>query len=321
LSAWLSRARISNYEVSLTEQAITDFLGMTDGTAVPVAALSYLQDFGEPPGGACMRADPVHLRADSSGLILFDATTFELNEDDSQALAQAVDAHLAAVGWHLRHGPCQRWYLLGDAGEPVLNTLALPKWRGAPVPATPFAGKEAVAWTARLNEIQMLLYNHPVNQARATRSEIIINSIWPWGEGTLTARVAPAGVQLSADNVCARGAVRWCGLAASEPLEDTAACLARLASGEPLLLLLESCRVAAAYGNFDHWQRAVACLEKHWFAPLLAALKAGRLDRLELWPLNGKRYRLERRQLRYFWRRIRDYRYEPGFFHPQARQV
>ncbi len=320
LSAWLSRARISDYTAALMEEAVADLLGLEAGEGTPVAPLSYLHDFGERPASACLRADPVHLRADTTGLILFDAASFEIEEDESRALVDALTGYLARDGWRLVQGRRDRWYLLGES-EQDLATAALPAQRGLTLAATPLGGADAAAWMARLNEIQMLLHAHPVNRARVARGQVAINSVWFWGGGTVRAGNNPCYTRVVADNACALGAARWRELATTSPPQQAGQFLDGLRQGEHALVTLESCRDAAAYEDFGAWQAAVQELEANWFAPLVTALKAGRVDRLELLPLNGRRYCLEKRSLQRFWKKVRDYRGATAFRQPSATRV
>lgn len=303
LSTWISRARVDAYAPTLTEHAITDLLGIGDGTATPIAALSYLQDFGELPPTYCLRADPVHLRADTNGLILFDAASFELDEDDSRALVETLNDHLVADGCRLVQGHPHRWYLLVE--EPLdLVTTALPLQRGTSISSAPFTGKDAALWMARLNEIQMLMHSHPVNQARAALGQAAVNSVWLWGAGGLSTAGNTKYTHVSTDNVIAQGAASRQKLATSGLEENGQRFLSVKQAGDNTLLILETCRSSAAYDNFNAWRAGVEDMEDHWIAPLLAALEAGRLDTLTLLPLNGRRYAINKRRLSYFWKRV-----------------
>jgi hypothetical protein len=44
-------------------------------------------------------------------------------------------------------------------------------------------GEGVTQWAAFTNEIQMLLFEHPVNQAREAKHLPVINSIWCYGGG------------------------------------------------------------------------------------------------------------------------------------------
>jgi hypothetical protein len=314
---WLRRATIDNFAATLTEQAVATLCGLGDASP-PVAALSYLDDFGELPNGYCLRADPVHLRTDTGGLILFDSASFELGAAESRALVDTLAGHLAVDGWTLAHRDPRRWYLVGERPQELVTT-ALPALRGTPVPACSFTGTDAPVWTARLNELQMLMHNHPVNQARAARGQVPVNSLWLWGGGEAPAPAAADCSRVLGDNPFARGCARYCDLPAGPPGARAADTLP--AAGERQLVVLEDCRTAAAYDDFAGWQTALQRLEHDWFAVLLRALRTGRLERLDLLPLNGRRYCLPRRRLLAVWKGRGDYRGERRFRHPDASRV
>jgi hypothetical protein len=42
-------------------------------------------------------------------------------------------------------------------------------------------------WRHAINEAQMVLHAHPVNQARQAAGQPVVNSLWPWGGGRLPA--------------------------------------------------------------------------------------------------------------------------------------
>ena len=47
-------------------------------------------------------------------------------------------------------------------------------------------GADALRWQRIVTEVQMLLYAHPLNQAREARGELLVNSLWLWGGGRAT---------------------------------------------------------------------------------------------------------------------------------------
>ena len=46
-------------------------------------------------------------------------------------------------------------------------------------------GTEEIFWRGILNEIQMLLHEHPLNQVREERGDLALNGIWFWGGGVI----------------------------------------------------------------------------------------------------------------------------------------
>jgi hypothetical protein len=240
-------------------------------------------------------------------LILFDAAAFELTDAESRALSSTLAAHFAEDGWDLRQRHPQRWYLSGGRPQDLI-TLPLPAVRGAAIPARAFTGGDAPAWINRLNETQMLMHDHPVNRARAVAGQVPVNSLWVWGGGDPHCQGQAQCHRVCSDNIFARGGARYCSVALSALADDADSMMASLSSDDHLLIVLEDCRDAAAYEDVTAWQAAVSRLEHDWFSGLIRALKTGRLDALELFPLNGTRYRLTRWQLLSFWKGRGDYR-------------
>jgi hypothetical protein len=142
-------------------------------------------------------------------------------------------------------------------------------------------------WTALLNEMQMALHEHPVNETR----ELPVNSVWLWGAGTLPPAVSGPWRSVSATEPLALGLARAAGIASRATAGAAHAWLADLPAEGRHLAVLEG---------------AAAALEEDWFAPLLAALKDGRVGMVTLHvPDAGACVETTRADLRRFWRRAR----------------
>ncbi|HET7197149.1 MAG TPA: regulator, partial [Burkholderiales bacterium] len=74
------------------------------------------------------------------------------------------------------------------------------------------------------------------------------------------------------------------------------------------LLVLDALRAPLALGEAAQSREALAALERDWFAPLLAALRAGRIGMLTVHVPDGAEctaFEAVRGDLRRFWRRPR----------------
>jgi len=93
------------------------------------------------------------------------------------------------------------------------------------------------------------------------------------------------------------------------PLPDDGARWLQSAPGEGVeLIVLEQLRAPASYGDAGTWGERLAALERDWFAPLRAALRAGRIGMVTLHAMGaGGALDAEttRQDLRHFWRRPR----------------
>lgn len=273
---------------------------------LPVAPFRYFGDYGTAPQGYCLNADPVHLRADTSGLLLFDASSLSVSASEATQLSSTLQTLFTDDGWSLQTASPEHWYLTG-ATVPDLYTTPLAAVRGRAVGAFLPHGRAAAAWLNRGNEIQMLLHNHTVNLQRAARGAPAINSVWLWGGGNLPRPGTRKFDQVYSNDSLIRGLARWSNSDCRALPTDARELLDSKPDG-PVLLSLDSCQRAAAYDDFQAWNSAVQSCERDWFAPLFEALSQGRIQQLELLPLNDSRYRLRRRDAWRFWRRVHSYR-------------
>lgn len=269
----------------------------------PDAWLSYQFDTGAVAPGALLRADPVHLRADRSRLLLFDAAHLHITPHEAQALAELFNRHYAAEGLRLELPVPARGYLHLPQ-QPELRTTPLMQAIGRDVDACLPAGRDAREWHRFLNEVQMLLHDHPVNRAREARGQPSINSLWLWGGGQPLTAVASDWQRVWSDDPALRGLTWLNGIRGSEAPADAQAWLGEVVDGRHLLTL-DALRPAVAYGDLEAWSAEAERLESSWCAPLVRALRQGRLRELRLYPGDGHVYRVTRWDLWCFWRRFR----------------
>ena len=156
----------------------------------PVAAVTALVDceapFGVGRAGPWLRADPVHLRPDVADLVLFDAVDVGISSEEARALAETVNEALRPGGPSIDAAHPHRWYVALDTPARMATT-PLSLARGARVSAAMPRGPDAPRWRRWMNEAQMALHECPVNLERERRGAAPINSVWPWGGGSLPA--------------------------------------------------------------------------------------------------------------------------------------
>jgi hypothetical protein len=233
---------------------------------LPAGALSLLGCGGEPGDGLWARADPVHLRVMRDHVASAPDDAFALPQSEADALCEALSRHFAAQ-LDLRACEPRRWCarLVGDA--PLDDAL--------------------------LNEVQMLLHAHPVNEAREARGELAINSLRLWGAGRAPRSAQCRWQSVAAADPAVRGAARLAG-ARHRPLPGSAQEWLDRLPGEGRHLAVLDARHAP-----------LAELERDWFAPLLAALRAGRAGMVTLHAVDGAEevsFETIRGDLRRFWR-------------------
>lgn len=294
LSTLLGRARRSAQPPGDTEYWLRQLFGAGDAGA---AALTLALDLPDAGPGHWLRADPVHLRADRDRALLFDASVLGLQQHEADALVASLNDLFGADGLQFLAATPSRWYLRLPAPFDCCST-PLASAVGQDVHPLLPAGPGALGWHRLLNEIQMLLYTQPANDARELAGLPAVNSVWLWGEGPAAGALQQPAARLFADQALARALAQAAGVAhAALPAAFVAESMA------DSLLVLDALSAPAGRGDVHGWREALLRLEHDWFAPLLAAWRAGQLDGLcLLLPGRAQTVRVELdRQARWKW--------------------
>ncbi|HET7363658.1 MAG TPA: hypothetical protein VFJ70_08830 [Burkholderiales bacterium] len=298
----IARGRCTSGASRGLEEWLHDAFDLGD-EPLAAGALTLLAAGGEPAGYAWSRADPVHLRLMRDRLLLMPAAALRITSGEAEALCDALNRHFG-----------ERLALqVIDAGRWIARTsleLAL-----GSTPPLALAGRDvALAMPTDtvvhqlLNEAQMVLHAHPVNEARETRGEPAINSVWLWGAERLASIGAPSWHSLSAEEPLALGLARAAGMRHRTLPASGAAWLERMPEDGRHLVVLDALRAPLALGETADYHEALARLEHDWFAPLLVALRDGRVGMVTIHvPDAGEctAYETIRGDLRRFWRRPR----------------
>lgn len=276
LQILLARASTSRSKASELDEWLCEAFGVSRQQDYPLAPLSAAADGMDAGTGYWLRADPVHLAVERDQLILTESSTFSLGQAESDQMIATLNQHFSLDGLHFCASHPLRWYLRLEQA-PAIATTALYQVAGHNIHSHLPRGPEELRWRALINEVQMLLFEHPVNVAREGRGMAPINSVWPWGGGTL-----PAALNCPFDQVWANDALAiGLAMASKTPHQALPAnaedWLFQALPGKHLLVL-DSLRPAACYGTPQAWKERLAQLEQHWFAPLLQALRKGTIE-------------------------------------------
>lgn len=159
--------------------------GLPDG-ALPWAAWQAQAHGISPETQPWGLLTPCHWLMGRETLTLLDPEDLQLNEADSRTLLETLRPWFEEEGWTLVYGTPTCWY----AGHPSLASLPTASLDRV-------IGRNPDVWMpdhpqARLirrlqNEVQMLMYQHPLNEARADQGQLTVNSFWLSATGVLPA--------------------------------------------------------------------------------------------------------------------------------------
>ena len=302
------------------------FLAIADSQAMPAVGSAALCGAGTVAAGpgtsawVCV-ASPLHLVAGMQDVMLQEDGVLELDASEAAALASDFNHVFDDGGTRLLAGRGGVLLCVFDRMLEV-ETRDPDDMLGSDVFGFQAGGADAPRLRRLMSEMEMWLFDHAVNRARAARGMPAVSSLWLWGGGPVLAALPrvhgwtagrdplfsafgdrltfpgaePPGVaaaEMRAEVSAAAEAGRVIG-AAKATAARTVAGTERGAGPSAGVL------VCAERPGSTVW----AEVERRWLAPALAALRAGRIERLAL-STGGLRFDVDKGSSWRFWRRRR----------------
>ncbi|HYN54478.1 MAG TPA: hypothetical protein VES38_07210 [Methylotenera sp.] len=187
LAYLLSKAKITQLNTPL-EALICAQFGLPPCSEIepdyPIAAIAAAADGLDVSDAYWLRADPVNLVLQRDCFSLGEPVPLPVEITDAEKIIASLNQHFSPDGLT---------FFIGDSGACyVRSTQALQIKTTLPSVAAgknihPFMpqGLAGGKWLSVLNEIQMLLHEHPVNLAREAKGERTVNSLWLSGGGQM----------------------------------------------------------------------------------------------------------------------------------------
>ena len=216
--------------------------GLLPWAAWQAAQMPGLQD---QPGKAWAFITPCHWVMGREHASLSDPAALALTDLDAQTLLHAMQPYFETEGITLHPAAPDRWLAEGEIFRD-LPTASLDRVMGRNVDAWLPASRKIKLLQ---NEMQMLLYTHPLNDARAAGRLQTVNSFWLSGTGALAPTEPMQATQvmqkphINVNRALAQAAFAddWAGHAqawAALDAGDVATWLARQTAGESVRLSL-----------------------------------------------------------------------------------
>jgi len=231
------------------ERVLAQALGLPAADPIPWAAWQAINSGQEAPGAAWAFITPCHWQVGQAQVTLLDPQQLALPEDESRALLAAMQPYFAEDGITLLFDRPGRWLARGELFRD-LSSASLQRVVGQDVapwmPASPTLRRLQ-------NEMQMLLYAHPLHDARTARRALPVNSFWISGSGALEATpLVPAEPPVVPQQLIAPALQQdWPGWAQAWQALDAHECAALLAAldqgASPVRLTLCSDQHALPY--------------------------------------------------------------------------
>ena len=297
LEKLLARATVAPLKPDTLEAWLCERFAVADMAIAPLT----LQADGVQPGDAYwMRADPVGISMQRDQMVL--QSDIALSGEEAALLCASLNVHFAQDGLQFVAPHPQRWYLQMDKA-PAMVTHPLPQVVGTNMHAHLPYGNDALRWHSVFNEIQMLFYEHAVNQSREQRGVTAVSGVWLWGGGKSPAALSQPYARVAGDSELAWAFAKAAGIPALMVNETLPTGWSE--EGGDMLVVWEGLRSALHSADIGRWRNAVQQFERNFAAPILAALAAGQLGQITLDVLSegvSRRFVLGRAALWKIWR-------------------
>ena len=270
------------FEASLCKQ-----FGVKKQTDWPLAALALVGEGAQQKAGYWFLAHPVHFVLQRDFFTLGDAVS--LTVDETELLVGDFNQHFFQDGLRFVPSKSGEFLYLHVNDDVDVATYLLSEAMGRDVGKHMPQGKDGMKFQALLNEVQMLLHDHPINQAREHQGLMAVNSLWLSGGGgfkEINQQAQEPAFQLFANDALSEGLAKWTGVPCQKLATDYAS------------FICEGDAVLVVAGNRD--------LERDWFAPLLQSLKKKQLNAVRChFGVHGMTFtlHLKPRDIWKFWRK------------------
>lgn len=222
---------------------------------------------------------PCHLRVGRDNVVMSHPQELQLDGDDSRALLAAMQPYFAEDGIALQYQAPLRWLARAEVFR-TLPTASLDRVVGRRLDDWMPRGEAGRPLRRLQQEMQMLLYTLPLNDARQRGGLPPVNSFWISGTGSLPQRIdghTPVGLRVSAglrDAALGEDWAAWQAAWQQLDARDCALLATDLDAGREVRLTL--CGEARARSWTSQasspWRRLVATFTRPAPAALLEAL-------------------------------------------------
>ncbi|VAX12795.1 hypothetical protein MNBD_GAMMA24-1785 [hydrothermal vent metagenome] len=247
-------------------------------------------------------ADPVYIQPDLNSAVLLAHEELDLSLDDARELAVAINTHFIDESWSLEVLSAHHWIMKLEQAA-VLDTTPLARIRGQAISHALPQGVDSRYWQRMQNEIQMLLFAHPLNEKRETHGKLPVNSLWLWGEGVLPDKTMADWQSIFGQGELLDALAGW-----SSAERQAISIHDKLVIDKPngkILLASDEFISIVQEQDVDAWIKVLEQLEHNWTGVLLRLLAAGELDSVVLLVGNGIQFSLNRKRLKRWWRRTK----------------
>lgn len=220
LAQLLAKAKVTQVPMPL-EALVCNQYGLASKPDYPIAAIAASADGVEVSDAYWLRTAPVHLVLQRDCFSLGEPVPLQVKLEHAQQMIASLNQHFSQDGLTFLIGGSGAWYLR-TAQDPQIQTTLPTVAMGKNIHQFMPQGAASAKWLSVLNEVQMLLHEHPANLTRESMGEVAVNSIWLSGGGVLPSAIGMQsdGNLLVADSAFYQGLAKWADIPC-QPVPDS----------------------------------------------------------------------------------------------------
>jgi len=150
---------------------------------------------------AWLCADPAWVQPDLNGARLLACGQMQLSLDEALAFAESLQPLFEEAGMSLMVSSPDHWHVRLPAQTVTPDFAAPEQALGEDLYYHLPQGAEGRSWRILLNEVQVVLHQHPRNTQRRERGLPPVNHVWLWGGGVLPAAVLTSLTHVVGDDL------------------------------------------------------------------------------------------------------------------------
>jgi hypothetical protein len=190
-----------------TEQQFLSQLGLAYGQDFPLAQLLQCGEHIEQQLATCWVAQPVNMQLQRDTFCLTQPIALKMQE--FEALSVLLNDHFRQENIVFTPNKSNQYWFLHTPNPIKAESALLQTVLGQNVQRFQPTGVDAAQLRRVMNETQMLLHEHPINQQRVAEHLPEINSVWVYGGGMLIEPPAQLPVAIGGNGTLLNGLSTW----------------------------------------------------------------------------------------------------------------
>lgn len=271
-------------------------------------ATNYALKLGLPSNGNYMIVEPANLRPDRDRLLISESALLQLNFDEAQQILAKLNQHFVEDDLRFHYIHEELWLIEFPYSVDNLTSYPLLDIIGKNINNYLPTGKNQLRLHSLINEIQMLLFTHPINIVREQEGSLAVNSLWLWDKHFVELNFNMANLASAVSDL----QIDIASMQTQTTLENhfftedkfNKDNLTKLCA-KYNTLLIDRAYYPCAYHDSFAWLETVKNIDNNLVAKLFNLLKSGTIKQLNFWfnlPHNWIKVKIKRIDLIKFWR-------------------